>query len=107
MGQRKGLSGMKLPTITIADWLAAEQEARKPDPQPEGSVTAAQYASMIGRAWSRARARLDELVIAGAARKERWYNGRQGITNVYILNKDARQESPSPDRSNGRRKQSA
>lgn len=81
--------GMKkeLPTITINEWLQAEQDLamNRAEPQPGGSMTAEQYALATGRSMGHARKVLVELVNVGKATRQRWHSGTSGPRFVYTL----------------------
>jgi hypothetical protein len=79
---------MKLPEISIDEWLKAEETLRASlnEPQPKGYITPDDYASMRGCTPCNARKILAQLVNAGLAERIKWLaNGH--VRFVYKLKK--------------------
>ncbi len=76
----------KLPEITMAEWMEAEERVfnNRFAPQPEGSLTAEQYAERTSRSPSQARKVLMELIKAGEAERRIWRAGSGGKANVFV-----------------------
>jgi hypothetical protein len=79
----------KLPTISVSEWLQAEEEFRQESmpPQPKGSVTSEQYSNMLGCASSTGRLRLKAMFAAGKVTRERWKCGINSYCYVYWIKK--------------------
>ena len=77
----------KLPEISVSEWMDAERELKQLsiDPQPKGSVTVEQFATMTKRSIPQARKILGYMKKAGIATSQPWRNGNSGLCNVYFL----------------------
>lgn len=78
---------VKLPEITLADWMEAENSFRATPPQPKNSMTAVQYARQTGRCPSMARIVLNEMLAKGMVTRERWRCSRNNYCWIYFLKK--------------------
>lgn len=65
---------MKVPEITINEWLKAEEtfKASRMEPQPKGYITVENYASMKGCGIAHANRTLSTLWKAGIADRIQW-----------------------------------
>jgi len=75
-----------MPSLTIAEWLDAEAQVGRNDPQPEGYITVTQYTEMRGikRGW--ASEILRRLHLRGLADKKIWKRDGKLLT-IYRLKK--------------------
>lgn len=78
---------VKLPEITLADWLEAESSCKDLQPQPKNSITATQYALQTNRCSSMARIVLNEMLARGIVTRERWRCSRNNYCWIYFLKK--------------------
>ncbi len=81
------MSASKLPTITMNDWLKAEEQVKTAaaKPRPIGSITPQEYAEVRGCGAANAQKLLRDMVIAGLATREKWRNGMSGTRYYYQL----------------------
>lgn len=77
----------KLPEITMTDWINAEAEMKNASCQsrPPGSITPQEYSEARGCGKENAQKLLREMVEAGLATRQKWYNGVSGTRYLYLL----------------------
>lgn len=83
---RRSNNGVKLPEITLDDWIQAEYRLNRSryQPRPEGSITALDYSQKRGITRAEASRKLKALCEAGMATRQKWNNGGS-MFYVYTL----------------------